>query len=786
MSICSFEDVPEAVKEKLDAKGKLVKEATKVFKQFYTNAVKPIYVSQIVNGEIIKTNEENIFINEDVMNDPKFEEQFTLMKKHCSKTLYEYQENAIRKLVQLERRGYNINRTTHDKIISNGWLLSLPIGSGKSIVFEFLSIFFRDVPCHPIIISTDGHNLNNIQQVNFEKYPLYYENCAYIEKDANAVVVMKGYERREVTVILTHAHLIQQMKMYFAQDFPRICNPAAPKVKIVYANSMFGIDVNKLDILVIEANAENVKHLVALSYEKPFLRVIIDDYTSMNDVESFREILASSTIFVSGSKFQRDAADIPPSYYTLKHVPVNQISIVGEPEDTLQGIFRDNIATFELMGNSCEFNMYNYVTTCETICKSTEFKSTPSKCYPIIATEPRIKNYLAFGFIINHMARVKKAILNVENALRTGKIKEPEVEYYLKWKKMMRDFENNPPKLETVNIGGKNVRKYAADSTNPLYNYIYASNSYPSNVDGNPVVEQKCYVCGAQHSKHLHYGMIATCCGAFICSNCLKNSATHVIANTETGESIVDKENYYCVCCRSTNPRYIFNVNHKRSSTNVHSYYLANEFYDVSALEGHNLFDYYFYMCLEGFKPMYQEGKAININKDIGLGVISADTFKKHAIPTMDRLLPVDQLSLHSLHVINKTLHDLNIIPKADSVILIYNCPIDIQERVRDFYKSIITTNDPKTMLKLDNTNITIKESSNKIKAIQPISRLTLEFKSRVSDLIGLHRNIVAILQWAKPEREDEVAQLIGRCLRLNNFGNKLYFYITTSSTEFE
>ena len=35
-------------------------------------------------------------------------------------------------------------------------------------------------------------------------------------------------------------------------------------------------------------------------------------------------------------------------------------------------------------------------------------------------------------------------------------------------------------------------------------------------------------------------------------------------------------------------------------------------------------------------------------------------------------------------------------------------------------------------------------------------------------------------------EYYDEVAQLIGRCLRLNNFGNKLYFYITTSSTEFE
>ena len=82
--------------------------------------------------------------------------------------------------------------------------------------------------------------------------------------------------------------------------------------------------------------------------------------------------------------------------------------------------------------------------------------------------------------------------------------------------------------------------------------------------------------------------------------------------------------------------------------------------------------------------------------------------------------------------------------------------------------------------------DVTNKETKSKVKAIQPLSRLSLEFKSRVSDLIGLHKNIVAIIQWSKPEREDEVAQLIGRCLRLNNFGNKLYFYITTSSTEFE
>jgi hypothetical protein len=152
----------------------------------------------------------------------------------------------------------------------------------------------------------------------------------------------------------------------------------------------------------------------------------------------------------------------------------------------------------------------------------------------------------------------------------------------------------------------------------------------------------------------------------------------------------------------------------------------------------------------------------------------------------MDKLLPVDQLSLQALYVINKTFHDTNIIPKPGSVILIYNCPIEIQERVHNYYNRIITENSKATQLALTAETITPREAAVGLKTIQPLSRLQLMFKTRVSDLIGLHKNIVAILQWTKPEREDEVAQLVGRCLRLNNFGNKLYFYITTSSTEFE
>lgn len=789
-----FTDVPEAIKTKMDAKGELVNKATKIFKNIYLNSVKPIFVSQIVKGEIIKTLDDNIFIDED--RDPDFNEKlFEQQCRYTTKELYDYQKDAIRKLVQLEKRGYNCNSRLDSKIISNGWLLSLPIGAGKSIVFEFLAVFYRDVPMHPIIISTDGQAIDKFDNIiEFDKYPFYYENCGYIEKDANSVVVMKNYRRRNCTVILTHTHLIDQMEMYFKQDFPTIFNNKNPQVRIAYTLSLHGIDIDKLDILVIEASTQNIQQLVALSYQAPFMRVIIDDYTSMNDIGSFREILASSTIFVSGSKFQREINEIPTSYYTLKNIPYQQLSVVGKPEDTLQGILRDNIATLELMGTSCEFNMYSFVNACEGLCKS-YLKCMPSDCYPIIRTENKIKHYFALTFILNHIAKVKSAILNVENALEGNRLDAESVSYYLKWKEMLKDAERPPP-TEIIESNGKRVRKQITPSSNPLYNYIYNNKTVSRNSDGTPVLKQHCYVCGAAIDKHRDYGMISNCCGAFICSDCYKCSTTHYITNSETNETIKDEDNCYCICCREKNPTYIFNINHKKDTANVHSYHIAQLGYDISALTNHNLFDYYFYMCLHGFKPLYSEGKAINIKKDIELNMIPAETFKKQLVPTMDKLYSVDHLALLAIHTINLTLRTLNILPHPRSTLLIYACPVELQERVRNFYKNIVTTNDPATAFTLYNDTVLNKnnEADAKIIAdpkkkkvtIQPIARMQLEFMSEVSSLIGLHKNIVGIIQWTKPKREDEVAQLIGRCLRLNNFGNKLYFYITTSSTEFE
>jgi hypothetical protein len=90
---------------------------------------------------------------------------------------------------------------------------------------------------------------------------------------------------------------------------------------------------------------------------------------------------------------------IPASYYTLKFMPVNMISLVGKPEERFEGVFRDNIATMELMGNNCEFNQYEFVTKCEENCYQ-QFHATPSALYPILIKEPKIHDYMTLMFIL--------------------------------------------------------------------------------------------------------------------------------------------------------------------------------------------------------------------------------------------------------------------------------------------------------------------------------------------------------------------------------------------------
>jgi hypothetical protein len=96
---------------------------------------------------------------------------FETKLKLCTKKIYNYQKNAIYKLRELELSGFVVNNSK--KVVSNGYLLSLPVGSGKSLVFLFLAIFYRSVPKHPIIISVDGRNIPQHEQLQWKYYPTF-------------------------------------------------------------------------------------------------------------------------------------------------------------------------------------------------------------------------------------------------------------------------------------------------------------------------------------------------------------------------------------------------------------------------------------------------------------------------------------------------------------------------------------------------------------------------------------------------------------------------------------
>ena len=139
-------------KEIFNKQSPIVHKIYEKFKESYGSAMKPIYISDMYKGENININPDNVLIDECEYIDTKFDEK----AKYCSKKLYDYQRKAILKLREIELNGYIINKNTNEKIITNAQELHLAIGAGKSICLEFLSLFYRNVPTHDIIISKSG------------------------------------------------------------------------------------------------------------------------------------------------------------------------------------------------------------------------------------------------------------------------------------------------------------------------------------------------------------------------------------------------------------------------------------------------------------------------------------------------------------------------------------------------------------------------------------------------------------------------------------------------------
>lgn len=776
--------VNENLIEKMNKQSTIVKVANDSLMEYYSCSIKPTIVSEIINGESIVAAPENIMISSDIPDDIDIDidELTKWLSTRCTKKLYNYQLESLITLRRLELQGSEHCEAIDKTVNSNGWLLSLPIGSGKSLVFMALALYFRTVPANPIIMSVDGKSLPEHEQILWKDHPYYYETCGYIDGERNAVIACKNYKQRKQTIILTHMHLISQMESYFHADFPGY----EKYVNIAYVQSLHDIKkFENIDILVIPATQDTINGLVKLSYDIPFTRVIVDDYTSMPSVDRFRQILASSTIFVSGSGFNRKTDDIPSSYYTLKYAPTSLISLVGDPNKTYAGVFRDCISTTELMGTVCKFSIYKFVTDCEDTCRGMLSRMDPERVYPSIDAVPQLRNYLALGFILNNFTSIKDGIRKIENGLttpnpKTGKmlIDPSTLEYYLEWKKEIADVSRNPPRR---NIKTKQLE---SPSLNPLYISLYntdiqhskfgqSSSNISKPLDANP----ECLSCKRRVHEHDGFGMLSRCCGAFYCDQCLNNMCTHRIIDSASGMEKYDRDNYYCLSCRRQNPTYICNTTRKKDSHQITSINLIEEYFDTSKLTGHNKFDYYFYMFKHGFVPLNKNGPPINVALDIQMNMLTLKDLESNNF-IINQIYPTDQLAVAAIDAINSTLAKLNIFPVQRPVIIYYGCPDYMEPRVKTQFDDIIADN-------IDETSVTIKLKGGRTEKVQPIKGVTLKFVRNMSELIGLHENVIGIVAWETPENLDDTRQLIGRVLRLSSWTNKIYFYISTSSTRY-
>lgn len=736
----------------------LIEYAYNEFESIYKNKVKKTTVNSIVNGEIISTKPVNIFVDE-VQDDPEFiqfnDDKFNEKLKLSTKTLYNYQINAIKKIRELELNGYYINKETKEKIRSNGWLLRLPIGSGKSLVFTYLSLIYNTIPINPIIVSTSGMHVPEAEMVQLKYYPYYYENVGYIEGKENAVIMLKDYVQRPITVIITHRHLLQQLENYIKTDFKKSLLSVR---KIKYATHPNEIDLN-CDMLITIGENDIVKKLVALSYEQPFMRIIIDDYTNMSGVDEFRQILATSTLFVSGSGFERDKNKISPSYYTLKHIDVDKYSLVSNVEDTKKGILRDSVATFNLIGSETEFSTYGFINEIEEYCMN-RYNMTPQQLYPFIEKNGnKLMDYFSLNFLIKNFDRFNVAINNVEKDIKKGILDKNRVVYYMKWKEIMKEKIKDSYYEVNRESGEKVYKEKLVD--NPLIEQLYKStNNVTTTVQS--IVQQKCSCCQTMVEHNYCWGFVSTCCGSFFCSNCADSMVTNNLHFRENNKSEVikkfeDKDRYYCCICHKVNPKYFVNTcRHKRN--NIHAYSIIEEFMDVKDIMENKgtKFDYYFKMFVEGFTPTKVSNKPIEIELE---EKYDAELFDKDVSKLVLPLYPKDRLSILAINQIEKTLNKLEIKPyemnKIKPCILIYGCPEYMSNRVRDHF-NLFSKNKNSSLYNLD-----------------------IIFRNNMGSLIGLHRNILGILVWNKPDNLDEIQQLIGRILRLNSWNNPLYFYIT-------
>jgi hypothetical protein len=719
----------------------LINRCNYLINECYNTSYENITINALINGEYLEIKEGNQLVDQNNYIDPSFDEKLKL----CKLPLYSYQINAIKRIREIELEGkIKIN---NNYLVTNIAHLHLQIGSGKSVIFLFLSLFYRDIPPHPIIISTNPMLFPETEMIQFKNYPFYYENGAYNPEEINCVQVLSNYQQRRLTVLITHFHLIEQMRTYLNNDFDKAIMKT---INIQIVKEAKSVEWGKSEgLVIIPVTAENMKQLSILSYIKPFMRIIIDDYTSMSEIGAFRQILSSFTLFVSGSGFDREERLIPTSYYTMKGLGTlrNCLSLVGRPEEIAKGIFRDNISMSKLVGSSCEFEQYEFINRVEELSLQT-YRMNAIDLFPILKKAPFIQHYFSLMWLLQNGDKLQVMISRIMNDVNEGKFPISKIKNFQIWRK---EF--------AIKSFGKDRDLY----NSPLFERILLGDIKPSPTASSPILIQKCMNCMKDSQYHYGFGVISLCCGAFYCKDCLKVMTTKKI-NVKSNTYFTDND-YWCISCREKNPKFYLNSS-KMKDKNVYSYILVDEYMlDSEQLKDNIKFDYWFYMFKHGLIPKYHEGRTIYVKSEeiiiessddlpTNEGIINSEKIKK-----LMTLSPKDQLGLKILYCVNEIMKDLELIPKKGTKAIFFGSPPYIQSRIVYVYNELC------------------KDSQ------APIKNFEIVFRDNAESLIGAHQMTQLMVIWNDIKNQDEFLQCISRIIRLNSWQISLYFLFILSTS---
>jgi hypothetical protein len=161
-------------------------------------------------------------------------------------------------------------------------------------------------------------------------------------------------------------------------------------------------------------------------------------------------------------------------------------------------------------------------------------------------------------------------------------------------------------------------------------------------------------------------------------------------------------------------------------------------------------------MFLNGLKPKFFDGNAIDIKYEVNQKLVPKDWYKHKDAPVFQEIYAKDQILIKSLQNIMVCLDQLNVdFDGMYPIILFYGCPRYIEPRIKMHFRDLC------------------KQFPN-----SKINNIGIMFKENMGTLIGLHKDVVGVIEWTNPDTKDEASQLWGRLFRLASKLLPVYFYI--------